>query len=96
LPNPAIAQQLNISRPTVLAMRTAFAERQLAAITGIRRRHRSSKVLTPELEQKIVGTTLKSRAGGGSTHWSVRTLAQLRVSRTMVHRVWRRHDIQPH
>jgi len=97
LPNYAIAQQLNISRPTVLAMRTAFAERQLAAITGIRKRHRSAKVLTPELEQKIVDTTLKSRPGDGSTHWSVRTLArQLRVSRTMVHRVWQRHDIQPH
>ena len=97
LPNHAIAQQLNISRPTVLAMRTAFVERQLAAITGIRKRHRSSKVLTPELEQKIVDTTLKSRPGDGSTHWSVRTLArQLRVSRTMVHRVWQRHDIQPH
>ena len=88
LPNYAIAQQLNISRPTVLAMRTAFAERQLAAITGIRKRHRSAKVLTPELEQKIVDTTLKSRPGDGSTHWSVRTLArQLRVSHTMVHRV---------
>jgi putative transposase len=96
LPNHAIANQLNISRPTVLAMRSAFAERQLAAITGIRKRHRSSKVLTPELEQKIVDTTLKSRPGDGSTHWSVRTLArQLRVSRTMVHRVWQRHDIQP-
>jgi len=97
LPNHAIAQQLNISRPTVLAMRSAFAERQLAAITGIRKRHRSSKVLTPELEQKIVDTTLKSRPGDGSTHWSVRTLARLlRVSRTMVHRVWQQHDIQPH
>ena len=94
LANHAIAQQLNISRPTVLAMRTAFAERQLAAITGIRKRQRNSKVLTPELEQKIVDTTVKSRPGNGSTHWSVRTLArQLRVSRTMVHRVWQRHDI---
>jgi putative transposase len=97
LANHAIAQQLNISRPTVLAMRSAFAQRQLSAITGIRKRKSNSRVLTPELEQKIVGTTLKSRPGDGSTHWSVRTLArQLGVSRTMVHRVWQRHDIQPH
>src|SRR5207247_4478485 len=29
--------------------------------------------------------------------WSVRRLARrLRVSRMMVHRVWQRHDVQPH
>ena len=56
-----------------------------------------AKVLTAELEQKIVDATLKSRPGDGSTHWSVRMLArQLGISRTMVHRVWQRHDIQPH
>jgi hypothetical protein len=33
----------------------------------------------------------------GESHWSVRTLArQLGISRTMVHRVWQRFDIQPH
>jgi len=49
------------------------------------------------LEQRILDTTLKTRPGDGSTHWSVRTLAaHLRVSRTIVHRVWQRHDVQPH
>jgi hypothetical protein len=53
--------------------------------------------LTPELEEKIVDTTVKTRPGDGSTHWSVRMLArQLGISRTIVHRVWQRHDIQPH
>ena len=33
----------------------------------------------------------------GATHWTVRTLARhLGISRTMVHRVWQRFDIQPH
>src|SRR3546814_7009684 len=69
----------------------------MSAVTGIRHRNRSPKVLTPDLEQRILGTTLTTRPGDGSTHWSVRTLAaQLRVSRTMVHRVWQRHDVQPH
>ena len=97
LANHAIAQQLSVSRPTVLAMRAAFANNQVEAITGIRRRKRQAKVLTPELEQRIIETTLKTRPGDGSTHWSVRTLAQqLGISRTIVHRVWRRQDIQPH
>src|SRR6516225_4424584 len=95
--NASIADQLKISRPTVLALRAAFAKNGVTAVTGIRRRKRSPKVLTPDLEQRILDTTLKTRPGDGSTHWSVRMLANhLRVSRTIVHRVWRRHDIQPH
>src|SRR3954465_2969290 len=95
--NQAIAEQLGLSRPTVLALRDAFATNGLAAITGIRKRKRLGSVLTPELEQKIIDTTVKTRPGDGSTHWSVRMLAnKLRVSRTIVHRVWQRHDIQPH
>src|SRR5215467_4384175 len=95
--NASIADQLKISRPTVLALRAAFIKDGMTAVTGIRRRKRSPKVLTPELEQRILDTTLKTRPGDGSTHWSVRTLAaHLGVSRTIVHRVWQRHDVQPH
>ena len=90
-------QQQGISRPTVLALRAAFDKDGVSAVTGIRRRKRSPKVLTPEAEQRILNTTLETRPGDGSTHWSVRTLAaQLRVSKTMVHRVWQRYDVQPH
>jgi transposase len=95
--NQSIAEQLTLSRPTVFALRDAFAKdglARLAAVTGIRKRRRRGHVLTPELEQKIV---VKTRPGDGSTQWSVRMLArQLRISRTIVHRVWQRHDIQPH
>src|ERR1035437_4738997 len=94
--NQSIAQQLDLSRPTILALRAAFAREGIEAITGIRRRIRRAKVLTPELEQRILDATLKTRPGDGSTHWSVRMLAgHLRISRTIVHRVWQRHDIQP-
>ena len=95
--NQMIAEQLSLSRPTVLALRHAFARDGLAAVAGVRRRKRAGRVLTPELEQKIVDTTIRTRPGDGSTHWSVRMLANhLGVSRTIVHRVWQRHDIQPH
>ena len=95
--NQSIAQQLNLSRPTILALRNAFAQDGIVAVTGIRKRKRRAKVLTPELEQKILDTTLKTRPGDGSTHWSVRMLARhLGISRTIVHRVWQRHDVQPH
>ena len=95
--NQSIAEQLSISRPTVVALRSAFAREGMTAVTAIRKRKRQAKVLTPELEQRILDTTLKSRPGDGSTQWSVRVLAKhLGLSRTIVHRVWRRHDVQPH
>src|SRR6202161_72792 len=93
--NQAIAERLSLSRPTVLALREAFEKDGVAAVTGIRRRKRAGRVLTPELEQKIVDTTVKTRPGDGSTHWTVRMLAnRLRGSRTIVHGVWKRHDHQ--
>ncbi len=95
--NQSIAAQLHLSRPTVIALRSAFAKVGITAVTGIRHRKRSAKVLTAALEQRILDTTLKTRPADGSTHWSVRMLArQLGVSRTIVHRVWTRHDVQPH
>src|SRR3981081_490554 len=59
--NQSIAEQLNLSRPTILALRDAFAKDGLAAVTGIRRRKRRGGGLTPELEQKMVDTTVKNR-----------------------------------
>ena len=56
--NVAIAKHLGLSRPTVLATRSAFAKEGLKALTGIRKRKRSARVLTPELEQRILDATL--------------------------------------
>jgi transposase len=92
----AIAQQTGLSRPTILAARAAFSRGGCEALRQPRKRQRSRRVLTPELQQKILETTLKTRPPD-ATHWSVRGLARhLRVSRMMVHRVWQRYDIQPH
>ena len=95
--NHSIAQELRISRPTVIATRKSFSTGGLEALVGPRRRNRPAKVLTAELEQKILDVTLKTRPADGSTHWSVRMLAsQMGLSRTLIHRVWQRHDVQPH
>jgi transposase len=94
--NRAIAQQTGLSRPTVLATRVAFVRGGVEALGHRPRRQRAGRGLTPELEQRILDTTLKTRPLPG-THWSVRTLAkQLDVSRMMVQRVWQRHEVQPH
>src|SRR6184192_800448 len=94
--NHSIAQQTGLSRPTVLATRAAFSRRGCEALRQPQKRQGSRRVLTSELEQKILDTTLKTRPPD-ATHWSVRELARhLRVSRMMVHRVWQRYDVQPH
>src|SRR5712692_4021213 len=94
--NHGIAQQTGLSRPTVIATRTAFSRGGVEAIGRRQKRKRSRRVLTPELEQKILDTTLKTKPPD-ATHWSVRTLARhLGVTRMVVHGVWRRFDVQPH
>jgi transposase len=94
--NYAIAQQTGLSRPTILATRAAFGRGGCEALRQPQKRQRACGVLHSELEQKILETTLKTRPPDG-THWSVRGLARhLRVSRMRVHRLWQRHDIQPH
>ena len=94
--NYAIARQTGLSRPTILTARSAFAKRGIEALCEPQKRKPTRRVLTSELEQTILDTTLKTRPVN-STHWSVRVLAaKLRISRMMVQRVWQRHDIQPH
>src|SRR5213082_1448549 len=94
--NHSIAKQLGLSRPTVIAARTAFGTGGVQVLTAKPTRNRPRRTLTPEVEKKILDTTLKTRPPD-ATQWTVRTLAKhLRVSRMMVHRVWQRFDIQPH
>jgi transposase len=94
--NYSIAQQTGLSRPTILAVRAAFAKRGLDGIGKPQKRKRSRRVLTPELEKKILDTTLKTRPAD-ATHWSVREMAaKVGASRMMVQRLWQRNDIPPH
>lgn len=96
VPNHAIARQTGLSRPTILATRAAFCRGGCEALRRSPKRRRSRRVLTSELERKILDATLKTRPSD-ATHWSVRGLARhLRVSRMMVHRLWQRYDVQPH
>jgi transposase len=94
--NRAIAQQMGLSRPTVLAARAAFAQGGVEGLRQPQKRKRRSPILTSSLQQRVLDTTLKTKPHA-ATHWTVRTLARhLGISRTMVHRVWQRFDIQPH
>lgn len=94
--NNAIARRIGMSRPAILAVRSAFAQTGVAALTARQKRKRARPVLTAETEQKVLNATLKTRPAD-ATHWSVRRLAaHLGLSRMMVQRVWQKHELQPH
>ena len=96
LSNSSIARQTGMSRPTILAARSAFVEGGVAGLAQRQKRKRTPRVLSAATEQKILEATLKTRPAD-ATHWSVRRLAaELRLSRMMVQRVWQKHGIQPH
>ena len=95
-PHRAIAREVGISRPTVLAVRTAYARGGVEALRHDKKRQRSRRELLPALEKQLLETTLHTRPPG-ATHWSTRTLGRhLGVSHMTVQRAWQRYDLQPH
>jgi len=82
------------SRTTATWKQRFLADR----LDGLRSRHRGSKprVLTPQLEARILART-RQAPHDGSTHWSTRKLAKvLKVTHTMVATVWQRAGLKPH
>lgn len=70
--------------------------REGVAGLGSRYRGRPRRILTPQLEARILDYTRRPPPDG-STHWSTRKLAKvLGVSHMMVARVWARAGLQPH
>lgn len=67
-------------------------------IPGLKPRYRGSsrRVLTPELEARILSATRKAPPDG-STHWSSRRLGErLGINHMLVHRAWQRAGLKPH
>jgi putative transposase len=94
--NRRLAQELGISRPTILLWRKRFEQ---AGVEGLLRdgsRPGRRKKMSAERVVTIVEATLKTRPRD-ATHWSVRTMAKAqRVSPAMVHRIWQAHGLKPH
>ncbi len=76
-----------------------WKKRYLAeGLEGLYTRHegRKAKVLTPQLEAKILSKSRK-KPKDGSTHWSTRKLAkEMGINHMLVARTWKKHGIKPH
>jgi transposase len=94
--NHEIGERLRINRHTVSRWRRRFATQRLEGIVreqpgrgrkGHKRRHWA---------RTIVEVTLHTPPKN-ATHWSTRTLAKhLGIDKSMVQRVWKQHNLQPH
>ncbi len=90
-----LQRRLGCGRQYVARWKGRFLAERLA---GLYSRHRGRKPLhrSPALEGKILAATRQAPTDG-TTHWSTRRLARrLKVSHSMVARVWQRAGVQPH
>lgn len=90
-----IAQRVDATAMTIAKWKARFLA---ARVAGLRGRHRGSqpRVLTPQLEARILSWTRRAPPHG-ATHWSTRTLARkLGIQHTIVARAWQRAGLQPH
>jgi len=96
VPNKALARQLSTTLPTVLLWRRRYQDEGLGGILQDRPRPGRPKRISEEKVAAIVEATIRTRPKD-ATHWSVRMMARAqRVSHATVHRIWRKHKLQPH
>jgi len=96
LPNHRIAQELQVSRPTVLLWRERFATQ---GANGLRqdapRPGRTPQVSAAKIDA-VIKATLHTTPRN-ATHWSVRTMARAQgLSRMTIQRIWKAHHLKPH
>jgi transposase len=96
--NCAIAREVGVSRPTVIACRRLFMQHGVEGLTAKshRRRRQKGVKLTAEREALLVKETLETKPPDAD-FWSTRDFARRHgVSHTTIHRLWNRYRLQPH
>jgi transposase len=90
-----ISERIDCTPQTIATWK---ARHDADGVAGLRGRHRGSKprVLTPQVEARILSWTRKPPTDG-TTHWSTRRLGdKVGVPHTIVARAWKRAGLQPH
>ncbi len=94
--NTDIAVEVKLDRRQVALWRRRFIDGGVEALLQDASRPGRTPSVTPEVESRIVNTTLHDRPAA-ATHWSTRTLAaHLELSASTVRRVWKRNGLKPH
>jgi transposase len=91
-----IAEQLEISRPTVQLWRERFLALRVAGLEKDAPRPGRLPSIPATKIRAIVEATLRTTPPA-ATHWSTRTMAQAQgVSEATVRRIWKQHNLKPH
>jgi transposase len=94
--NQQIAQELNISRPTVQLWRERFLALRLAGLQKDAPRPGRLPRISTQKVRTVVEATLHSKPPQ-ATHWSTRLMAKAQgLSEASVRRIWKRHNLKPH
>ena len=94
--NQVIAAKMGIKPHTVGRWRSRFAELRLVGIEKDLPRGGRPPRQREDMESTIIGTTTQ-HTPKNATHWSTRSLAaELGVSQSLVHRVWKANGLKPH
>jgi transposase len=91
--NTSIAEQVGVSRPTVISWRDRY---QAKGVAGLHDENRSGR--PREIDRsKVIAVTLRPPPRKyGVTHWSSRLLARhLKISDHAVASIWREYGVQP-
>jgi transposase len=95
LNNCAIAEEIGVSRMTVLTWRKRFAAQRLDGLDDEPRCGAPHKIGDDKIADVVTKTleTMPSHA----THWSTRSMAKASgLSVSSVHRIWNAFSLQPH
>ncbi len=91
-----LAQQLGVTRPTVLLWRRRYAEAGVGGLLKDAPRPGRKKRIASKKVEAIVNATLHTRPKD-ATHWSTRSMARAQgVSEATVRRIWDAHGLRPH
>jgi transposase len=94
--NKDIAAEVKLDRRQVALWRRRFIAGGIPALLQDAARSGRTPSVTPQVESRIVKTTLQDKPVA-ATHWSTRTLAaHMGLSATTIRRVWQRNGLKPH
>ncbi len=94
--NARIAEELGVSRPTILQWRKRYEAEGVDALTRMKPgRGRKPEISRAKVEA-IIHDTLHTKPEG-ATHWSLRTMAKRHgIGQTAISKIWDAHGLQPH
>ncbi len=96
LSDQKIAEDLGVSRPTVMLWRERFAEQGLEGLWKIAPGRGRKPTYGADKVKAVIDATLQTKPQG-MTHWSCRLMAkQQGLSKSTVSNIWRSHNLQPH